>query len=87
MHSLKPGASAFDHHIYGNKHEPYQIPVRSLICADIDNLLMGGRCISVDFVAHASYRVAGPAFRTGEVAGLLAAHCVIHNRKPGQISS
>jgi hypothetical protein len=75
VHSLKPGASAFDHHIYGNKHEPYQIPVRSLICADIDNLLMGGRCISGDFVAHASYRVAGPAFRTGEVAGLLAAYC------------
>lgn len=82
VHSLKPGESAFDHHIYGNKHVPYQIPLRSLICADINNLIMGGRCISGDFVAHASYRVAGPAFRTGEVAGLLAAHCVRNGIEP-----
>ena len=82
VHSLKPGESAFDHHIYGNKHAPYQIPLRSLICADISNLLMGGRCISGDFVAHASYRVAGPAFRTGEMAGLLAAYCVRNCEMP-----
>lgn len=82
VHSLKPGQSAFDHHIYGNKHAPYQIPLRSLVCADVSNLIMGGRCISGDFVAHASYRVAGPAFRTGEVAGLLAAHCVNKQEMP-----
>ena len=45
-------------------------------------MFMGGRCISGDFVAHASYRVAGPAFRTGEVAGLLAAHCVNKQEMP-----
>lgn len=61
---------------YGTKHPPYQIPLRSLISADFDNLMMAGRCISGDFVAHASYRVGGPAFRTGDAAGGCAALCI-----------
>ena len=61
---------------YGVKHPPYQVPLRALISAELDNLLMAGRCISGDFVAHASYRVAGPAFRTGNVAGEYAAYCI-----------
>ena len=71
---------------YGTHHDPYQIPYRCLVSADVANLLMGGRCISGDFVAHSSYRVAGPAFRTGEVAGLAAAHCAIHEKGPAQIT-
>jgi len=77
VHNLKPGSEKADRKKYGDRHEPYQIPLRCLISADLDNLLMGGRCISGDFVAHSSYRVAGPAFRTGEVAGLAAAHCAV----------
>lgn len=83
VHSLKPGETAFDTKQYGGgKHAPYQIPLRCLISADVSNLLMGGRCISGDFVAHASYRVAGPAFCTGEAAGKLAAHCARHGILP-----
>ena len=67
---------------YGRKHPPYQIPLRALISAEIDNLLMAGRCISGDFVAHSSYRVAGPAFRTGEVAGTYAAYCLQNGIAP-----
>jgi len=82
VHNLKPG----DHSSkYGTVHPPYQIPLRSLISAEIDNLLMGGRCISGDFVAHGSYRVAGPAFRTGEVAGKAAAHCALNGILPKDI--
>lgn len=87
VHSLKPGASAFDSQKYGgNKHAPYQIPLRCLISADVSNLLMGGRCISGDFVAHASYRVAGSAFCTGEAAGKLAAYCVRESVKAAAVS-
>ena len=74
---------------YGNIHPPYEIPLRALISADFDNLLMGGRCISGDFVAHASYRVAGPAFKTGEASGACAAYCVsagILPRDAGDVS-
>lgn len=55
---------------------PYDIPLRSLVAADLSNLLMCGRCISGDFLAHASYRVTGNATTTGEAAGRFAAHLV-----------
>jgi hypothetical protein len=52
---------------------PYDIPLRALIAKDVDGLMMAGRCISGDFVAHASYRVTGNAVATGEGAGRVAA--------------
>lgn len=76
IHALSPEKGNAFEKKYGTKHPPYQIPLRSLISADLDNLMMAGRCISGDFVAHSSYRVGGPAFRTGEVAGICAAYCV-----------
>ena len=81
IHSVRPG-EAFDHPEKGDAHIPYQIPLRSLISRDVDNLIMAGRCISGDFVAHGSYRVGGPAFRTGEMAGRLAAYCALRHMYP-----
>jgi glycine/D-amino acid oxidase-like deaminating enzyme len=52
---------------------PYDIPLRALLAKDADGLLMAGRCISGDFVAHASYRVTGNSVATGEAAGAVAA--------------
>ena len=75
IHALRPEKDKAFEGRYGRNHPPYQIPLRSLISADFDNLMMAGRCISGDFAAHASYRVGGPAFRTGEVAGSCAAYC------------
>lgn len=75
IHALRPEKGKAFESKYGKNHPPYQIPLRSLISADFDNLMMAGRCISGDFAAHASYRVGGPAFRTGEVAGSCAAYC------------
>lgn len=56
--------------------EGYGIPYGSLISADMDNLLMAGRCISGDFSMHASYRVSGNAVALGEAAGCGAARAV-----------
>lgn len=78
IHALTSDAQGAFEHKYG-RSQPYEIPLRSLISADLDNLLMAGRCISGDFVAHASYRVAGPAFRTGEIAGAFAAYCTLNS--------
>ncbi len=58
------------------KSKPYDIPMRALIAKDLDNLLMAGRCISGDFIAHASYRVTGNAVPMGEAAGKKAAELV-----------
>ena len=52
----------------GVKAQPYDIPLLALIARDIDGLMMAGRCISGDFIAHASYRVTGNAVAMGEAA-------------------
>jgi hypothetical protein len=55
------------------RFRPYEIPYRSLVAADVDNLLLAGRCISGDRYALGSYRLTGNMVRTGEAAGLAAA--------------
>jgi hypothetical protein len=57
----------------GVRAQPYDIPLRALQSAAHDNLAFAGRCISGDFVAHASYRVTGNAVPMGEAAGRWAA--------------
>ena len=57
------------------KSKPYQIPLRSLISAEIENLMMAGRNISGDFISHSSYRVTGNAVAMGEAIGIVAAYC------------
>ncbi len=53
--------------------QPYDIPFRALLSADVTGLLFAGRCISGDFTAHSSYRVTGNAVAMGEAAGAAAA--------------
>ncbi len=62
--------------------KPYDIPFRALVAQDIDGLLMAGRCISGDFIAHSSYRVTGNAVPMGEAAGVAAAQACKQNRLP-----
>jgi len=84
VHSLVRGEGGG----YGNngvKMKPYQIPLRSLIAKDVDNLMMAGRCISGDFYAHASYRVTGNAVPMGEAAGKIAAKAALSNQLPKNI--
>jgi hypothetical protein len=72
VHSTNPGATKG---IEAHKHrtQPYDIPMRALIARDVEGLLMAGRCISGDFLAHSSYRVTGDAAAMGEAAGRYAA--------------
>ncbi len=55
--------------------QPYDIPLRALVARDVDGLMLAGRCISGDFLAHASYRVTGNAVPMGEAAGAGGAGC------------
>lgn len=52
---------------------PYDIPYRSLVPRDFDNLLVAGRCHSATRPAHASTRVTATAMAMGEAAGCAAA--------------
>jgi hypothetical protein len=82
IHHPDPGDGA------GLYHEPtkhYDIPYRCLLAAGHSNLLLAGRCISGDHIAHASYRVTGNAVATGEAAGLAAAMSCRENTDPADI--
>ena len=71
---------------HGNmKTKPYDIPLRALIARDVDGLMMAGRCISGDFIAHASYRVTGNAVAMGEAAGAVAAVAARSKRLPHEV--
>ena len=51
----------------------YQVPYRSLVVSEVDNLLLAGRCISATHEALASTRVIAPSMAQGEAAGVAAA--------------
>lgn len=61
---------------------PYDIPLRALIARDVDGLLLAGRCISGDFLAHSSYRVTGNAVALGQGAGAAAALSALGGLRP-----
>ena len=65
---------------------PYDIPLRALIAKDVDGLMMAGRCISGDFIAHSSYRVTGNAVAMGEAAGITAALAAKSGRQPHEVA-
>ena len=69
----------------GVRARPYDVPLRSLIARDVDNLMMAGRCISGDFFAHASYRMTGHAVPMGEAAGRVAAIAARTRRAPREV--
>ena len=69
FHSLtKPG-----HVGWRQRVEPYNIPLRCLIARDFDNLLIAGKCISGDQIAHSSYRMTPTCCGMGQAAGTAAA--------------
>jgi hypothetical protein len=55
---------------------PYDIPYRSLVSKDTDNLLAAGATISADFVSWAAVRYCSPSICTGQAAGTAAALAV-----------
>ena len=53
--------------------EFYEIPFRSLVCKEIANLAVAGRCISASFIMEASLRIQPTCMSMGEATGLAAA--------------
>ncbi|HEY1083543.1 MAG TPA: FAD-dependent oxidoreductase [Prosthecobacter sp.] len=68
------------------KVKPYDIPLRAMIAKDVDGLMMAGRCISGDFISHASYRVTGNSVGMGEAAGVVAALAATSKRLPQDVA-
>lgn len=60
----------------------YEIPYGCIVPQGIDNLLVGGRPISVDHAVHSSMRVMPSACSVGQAAGMAAAMCVAESVLP-----
>jgi hypothetical protein len=63
----------------------YEVPYGCLVPADADNLLIGGRCISVDHAVHSSIRVMPPVCSLGQAAGTAAAMALEQKTDPSKI--
>jgi hypothetical protein len=70
----------------GIKAKPYDIPLRALIAKDVAGLMMAGRCISGDFIAHSSYRVTGNAVAMGQAVGRVGALASAKKKLPQEIT-
>ena len=74
---------------YGDEQLPkgdhYDIPYGCLVPQKIENLLVAGRCISIDHFALGSMRVMYQCMATGEAAGLAAAQSLNSNCPPAEI--
>ena len=57
-------------------HLGFEIPYRSLVPADLDNVLLAGRCISACQPAFQSARSMAPAMAISQASGTAAAMCV-----------
>ena len=65
----------------------FQIPYRSLVAREIDNLLIAGRCISATHEAFGCIRPSVQCMITGEAAGTAAALCVREHVNPIKLNT
>ncbi|WP_298239001.1 FAD-dependent oxidoreductase [uncultured Algibacter sp.] len=63
----------------------YQIPLRSLISKNIDNLFLGGRIMSATHVAFGSTRVMATTAHYGQAIGYGAAQCIKNKVLPADL--
>jgi hypothetical protein len=59
-------------HLKNGDNSWYDIPYRSIVVKDIDNLFAIGRCLSAEFYAQASARVTGTAMAMGQASATAA---------------
>ncbi len=85
VHSTNPKLGGAYEHRPEQRVKPYEIPLRALIARDVNGLMMAGRCISGDFLAHSSYRMTGNAVAMGEAAGVVAALAARSDRDPHEL--
>lgn len=90
IHTSAPSPEEFAAHLQLRNNplrdgESYGIPYRSLLPRNVGNLLVAGRCISVDRAVQSSLRVMPGCFITGQAAGMAAALAVEGTLSPRAI--
>jgi hypothetical protein len=66
-------------------HLGFEIPYRSIVPADLDNVLLAGRCISACQPAFQSARSMAPAMAISQACGTAAAMCVSAGCRPADL--
>jgi hypothetical protein len=66
-------------------HLGFEIPYRSLVPADLDNVLLCGRCISACQPAFQSARSMAPAMAISQAAGTAGAMCASGGVRPAEL--
>lgn len=64
---------------------PFQIPLGALVPEDTDNLLAGGKDLSVTHITNGCYRLHPVEWNVGESAALCAAFCLENKVSPAQV--
>ncbi len=64
---------------------PFQIPLGALIPVRVENLLAGGKNLSVTHITNGCYRLHPVEWNVGEAAGLLAGFCLDRGLAPRQV--
>ena len=67
------------------EHLGFEIPFRSLVPADLDNVILAGRCISACRPAFQSARSMAPNMAISQAAGTAAAMCVKRGCRPADL--
>ncbi|TKI04314.1 FAD-dependent oxidoreductase [Martelella alba] len=65
--------------------DTYDIPLRCLVPANIDGVVLSGRCISGTSQAHGSYRTQGGIMGIGQASGVVAGLCAVQGVQPREI--
>lgn len=65
--------------------EPFELPMGAVLPQRVRNLLAGGKNIGTTHITNGCYRLHPVEWNAGEVAGLLAAHCLESGREPGEV--
>lgn len=90
--SIGADASAFDIHdpkgadVDFQGLKPYEIPYRTLVPRDVEQILVAGRCISADHIAHGRSRNVPACMTTGQAAGIAAAIALDSNTTVREVS-
>ena len=67
------------------EHLGFEVPYRSLVPADLDNVLLAGRCISACQPAFQSARSMAPTMAISQAAGTAAAMCAASGCRPADL--
>jgi hypothetical protein len=64
---------------------PFQIPLGALLPQRLTNLIAAGKNIGTTHITNGCYRLHPVEWNVGEVAGMLAAHCISANEHPAEV--